>query len=200
MDLKKLAGSLLSSDAISGLGSLTGASGSDVTSVLTSALPSLLSGANEQAHDSNTSEGFVNALSQHAKDDTSNLTSFLGKVDLTDGSKIISHLLGSNESSVVKNVAKEAGVSQKQTSSILSAAAPLLMSLLGQQADDDKDSGLDIGGLLGGLVDNVDVGSLLTGLLGGGNSSSSSSGNEKPAKKKNAAGGLLGGLMNLLKK
>ena len=196
MDLKKLAGSLLSSDAISGLGKLTGASGSDITSVLTSALPSLLSGANEQAHDTGTSEGFVNALTQHAKDDTSNLASFLGKVDLTDGSKIISHLLGANESSVVKKVSKETGVSQKQTSSILSAAAPLLMSLLGQQADDDKDSGLDIGGLLGGLVDNVDVGSLLTGLLGSGSSSSSTSGN----KKKNSSGNLLGGLMNLLKK
>ena len=200
MDLKKLAGSLLSSDAISGLGKLTGASGSDVTNVLTSALPSLLSGANEQAHDSGTSEGFVNALSQHAKDDTSNLTSFLGKVDLTDGSKIISHLLGANESNVVANVSKETGVSQKKTSSILSAAAPLLMSLLGKQADDDKDSGLDIGGLLGGLVDNVDVGSLLTGLLGGESSSSSGSNNKKPAKKKNTSGGLLGGLMNLLKK
>jgi len=199
MDLKKIAGSLLSSDAIGGLGKLTGASGSDITSVLTNALPSLLSGANEQAHDSGTSEGFANALTQHAKDDTSNLTSFLGKVDLTDGSKIISHLLGANESSVVKKVAKETGVSQKQTSSILSAAAPLLMSLLGKQADEDKDSGLDIGGLLGGLVDNVDVGSLLTGLLGGGGSSSGSS-NKKPAKKKNASGNLLSGLMNLLKK
>jgi len=199
MNLKKLADSILSSDAISGLGKLTGASGSDITSVLTSALPSLLSGAKEQAKDSSTSEGFVNALSQHAKDDTSNLTSFLGKVDLTDGSKIISHLLGANESTVVKNVAKETGVSQKKTSSILSAAAPLLMSLLGQQADEDKDSGLDIGGLLGGLVDNVDVGSLLTGLLGGGSSSSSSSNNKKPAST-NTSGNLLGGLMKLLKK
>ncbi len=195
MDLKKLAGSLLSSDAISGLGKLTGASGSDVTSVLTSALPSLLSGANEQAKDSGTSEGFVNALTQHAKDDTSNLTSFLGKVDLTDGSKIISHLLGSNESNVVANVAKETGVSQKKTSSILSAAAPLLMSLLGQQADDDKDSGLDIGGLIGGLVDNVDVTSLLTGLLGGGSTSASGSNNKKPA-----SNNLLGGIMKLFKK
>lgn len=194
MDLKKLAGSLLSSDAISGLGKLTGASGSDITSVLTNALPSLLSGANEQAKDSGTSEGFVNALSQHAKDDTSNLASFLGKVDLTDGSKIISHLLGSKESSVVKSVAKETGVSESKTSSILSAAAPLLMSLLGQQADEDKDSGLDIGGLLGGLVDNVDVGSLLTGLLGGGSSSSSSS-NKKPS-----SSNLLGGIMKLFKK
>lgn len=199
MDLKKLAGSLLSSDAISGLGKLTGATGSDITSVLTSALPSLLSGANEQAKDSGTSEGFVNALAQHAKDDTSNLTSFLGNIDLTDGSKIISHLLGANESSVVKSVAKETGVSQKKTASILSAAAPLLMSLLGQQADDDKDSGLDIGGLIGGLVDNVDVTSLLTGLLGGGSSSASGSSNTKPASS-STAGNLLCGIMKLFKK
>lgn len=199
MDLKKLAGTLLDSDTISSLSKLTGASGSDVTSVLTNALPSLLNGAKEQAKDSGTSEGFVSALSQHAKDDTSNLSSFLGNVDLNDGAKIISHLLGSKESSVIKNVSKETGVSQSKISSILSAIAPLLMSLLGQQTDEDNDSGLDVGGLIGGLVENVDVGSLLTGLLGGGSSSSSGSSNAKPASN-NTAGNLLGGIMKLFKK
>lgn len=194
MDLKNLASSLLSSDAISGLSNLTGASGSDVTSVIKNALPSLLNGANEQAKDSNTTEGFVSALASHAKDDTSNLTSFLKNVDLADGSKIITHLLGSNENNVIKSVAKDSGVSEDKASSILSAAGPLLMSLLGKQADDDKDSGLDIGGLIGGLVDNVDVGGLLTGLLGGDSNSSltASSGKKK--------GNILGSLLGMFKK
>ena len=49
MDINKLAGSLLSSDSISGLSNLTGASNKDVTNVLTQAIPSLLNGAKDQA-------------------------------------------------------------------------------------------------------------------------------------------------------
>lgn len=185
MDLKKLAGTLLSSDSISSLSDLTGASGSDVTSVLTKALPALLSGANEQATNKKSSESFVSALSQHAKDDTNNLSDFIGNVDLSDGAKIISHLLGSDKDSIVKDISKETGVSQNKTSSILSAIAPLLMSLLGQQADKDTkkkgDSSAEIGELVGTLLSNVDVGDLLTGLLG---DDSKSSGKKTTTKKK----------------
>ncbi len=200
MDLQKLAGTLLSSDSIDGLSNLTGASGSDISSVLTQALPTLLNGANDQAKDKNTAEGFVSALSQHAKVDTSDLSKFLGNVDMEDGSKIIGHLLGSNQDSTIEKIAKKAGVSKKDTSSIISAIAPLLMSLLGQQADadDNKDSGID--NLLGSLLDNVDVGDLLTGLL---TDNSSSTSNKKKKKKtaNSGTGNLVSGLLNsLLKK
>ncbi len=190
MDLQKLAGTLLSSDSINGLSSLTGASGSDVTNVLTQALPALLNGANEQAKDKNTAEGFVTALSQHAKGDTNNLAKFMSNVDLADGSKIIGHLLGSNTNSTVDNIAKKTGVSASNTSSILSAIAPLLMSLLGQQtnADANKDSGIE--SLLGSLLDNVDVGDLLTGLL-----TDNAGSNNKPAKTGNLLTSLLKGIL-----
>lgn len=203
MDLQKLAGTLLSSDSIEGLSGLTGVSGSDISNVLAQGLPTLLSGANAQAKDKDTSAGFAAALAQHAKDDTGNLSSFMGKVDMEDGSKIIAHLLGSDKDQTLSNISKKAGVSAKDTSSILSAVAPLLMSLLGQQADadDDKESGVDA--LLGTLLDNVDVGSLLTGLLTD-NSASTTSGGKKKKKKKtaqsNGAGSLVSGLLkNLLK-
>lgn len=57
------------------------------------------------------------------------------------------------------------------------------MSLLGQQTDEDdnKDSGIE--GLLGTLLDNVDVGELLVGLL----SDDSSSSKKKTTKKKSAS-------------
>ena len=203
MDLSKIASSLLSSDSLKGLSNLTGASNKDITGVLTSALPSLLSGATEQAKDKKTSESFATALAQHAKDDTSDLTSFLGKVDLNDGAKIIGHLLGSGKEETVKKAAKASGVSEKKTGDILSAIAPMLLSLLGQQAeeDDDKESGAS--GLVGALLDNVDVGSLLTGLISTDTSSASTSGKKKPAsaKKKNNTSGIIGGILSgLLKK
>lgn len=209
MDLSKIAGSLLSNDSLKGLSNLTGADNKDITNVLTSALPSLLSGATEQAKDKKTSEGFAAALAQHAKDDTSDLTSFLGNVDLADGAKIIGHLLGSGKEETVKKAAKASGVSEKKTGDILSAVGPMLLSLLGQQAeeDDDKESGAS--GLVGALLDNVDVGSLLSGLISTDTSSTSTSGKKKPASgkkkpassKKSDASGIIGGILSgLLKK
>ena len=87
---------------------------------------------------------------------------------------------------------------------ILAAIAPLLMSLLGMQADEDEEKESGVGALLGNLLDNVDVGSLLSGLTSTDTSSSSSTGKKK--KKKTAkkdtesnASGLMGLLGKLLK-
>lgn len=205
MDLSQIAGSLLSGDSLKGLSSLTGASNSDVKKVLSSALPALLNGATEQAKDKKTAESFATALAQHAKDDTSDLASFLGNVDLKDGAKIIGHLLGSGKEEIVKKAAKASGVSENKTADILSAIAPMLLSLLGQQAeeDDDKDSG--VGSLVGALLDNVDVGSLLTDLISTNTSSTGTSGKKGKKKtassKKTDAGGIIGGILSgLLKK
>lgn len=200
MDLKKLASTLLSSDSIKGLSSLTGASKGEVSNVLTEALPALLNGANGQAKDSGTAKGFAEALAQHAKDDTGNLAGFLGKVDLGDGAKIIGHLLGSDKDSVTKTVAKKTGVSATKTGNILSAVGPLLMSLLGKQADEDEEKESGVGALLGGLLDNVDVGSLLSGLTSTDTSSSSSTGKKKKKTAKKDSESSTSGLMGLLGK
>ena len=189
MDLKKLTSTLLSSDSIKGLSNLTGLKSGDVSSVLTEALPALLNGANGQAKDESTAESFANALTQHAKDDTGNLAGFLGKVDLGDGAKIISHLLGSDQSSVTKTVAKKTGVSSSKIEQILSAVGPLLMSLLGQQADEDENKDSGVGALLGSLLDDVDLGSLL----------GTSSGTSQASSSNKKSGGLLGLLGKLLK-
>lgn len=205
MDLTKLASTLISSDSISGLSSLTGASDKDVSNVLAQALPALLSGANSQAKDKDTAESFATALSDHAKDDTKDLSKFLGNVDLKDGAKILGHLLGSDKDDVIGNIAESTGVSKKDTNSIVSAIAPLLLSLLGQQTEEDDNKDTGAAGLVGALLDNVDVGSLLTGLLTDNSSSSSTttSGKKKSSKKKatsDKSGGLLGSLLkNILK-
>lgn len=164
MDLLKLAGTLLSSDSVDGLSERTGSSGNDVSSVLTKALPVLLEGASSQAKGKSSSKGFATALSDHAKDDTSNLSKFLGNVDMADGAKIITHLLGSGKDDTVKEIADDSGVDKANTAAILSAAAPLLLSLLGQQTE-KEDKKEAVGDLVGVLLENVDVSSLVTGLL-----------------------------------
>ncbi len=204
MDINKLTGALLSADSISGLSSLTDVAGKDVNSVLTAVLPALLNGANNQAKGKDTTESFANALAQHAKADTKDVKGFLGNVDLEDGAKIIGHLLGAKKADVTESVAQEAGVSSDKTAMILSAVGPLLMSLLGQQADEDENKGSGVEALLGMLLENVDLVELLTGTSseGTGKKGKKKKGSKKKAAKKeesNALGGIVNGLFKLLK-
>lgn len=200
MDLQKIAGTLLSSETISSLSDRSGASDSQVKKVLSSALPALLSGADKQANDSETSEGFAAALASHAKNSTLDLSSFLDGIDMEDGAKIIGHLLGKEEDSVTKTVAKDTGVSANKVGSILSGAAPLLMSLLGQQADEDDDKDSGIGSLMGTLLSNVDVGSILTGLLTDSDSEKKTTTKKKSAKEETDVGSIVGSLLGKLLK
>lgn len=196
MDIQKLATTLLSSDALNGLSQRSGASKSDVKSVLTQVLPTLLGGADNQAKNADTAESFAAALASHAKNSTSDLTSFLGSIDLEDGGKIIGHLLGADTESTTASVSEKTGVSSGTISTIMSAAAPLLMSLLGQQADEDDDKDSGVASLMGSLLSNVDVGELLMGLLTDDDDSSSA----KPASESSGLGGIISGLLGKLLK
>jgi len=201
MDINKLAGALLGADSIKGLSTLTEVADKDVNSVLSEALPALLLGANNQAKGKDTTESFAEALSEHAKSDTKDMAGFFGNIDLEDGAKIIGHLLGAEKSDVTKKVAKKTGVSDDKTAMILAAAGPLLMSLLGQQADEDDNKNAGVEVLIGALLENVDLVELLTG------TSSNDSGKKKSTKKKaakkkeesSAAGSIVNALFKLLK-
>ncbi len=169
--LNSIMKTLLSSDAVTGISSTSGASSNDVMNVLSAALPSLLSGANTQATQKSTASSFVEALTNHAESDTSNLTSFFKNVDVADGTKIVKHLLGADTTATTKEVAKSSGLSTKQVTSIISAAAPLLLSLLGQQTKKKakKETSTDVVAslasslLLGG--GKLDAGSIIKSLL-----------------------------------
>ena len=194
MDINSLLGTLLSSDSVSGVSKASKADNNEVASVLNAALPMLLKGAKKQSEDKDTAESFATALLSHGKKDTSNLSSFLKNVDLDDGSKIIGHLLGKDDDSV-KKIAKTSGVSTKKTGDILSAAAPLLMSLLGQESASKKSDNNVALELAGALLKNVDVGDLIGDLLGGDNKKKKSS-----KKKDNDAGEIIGDILGALLK
>ena len=174
MDISSLMGTLLGADSLNGISQATGASQQEVGSVLSAALPSLLSGVSQQADNAETAEGFDIALADHAKADTSDIASFMGGVDLEDGAKILGHLFGGNTQAQTQQVAQQTGVSAAQTGSIMSAAAPLLMSLLGQQTANDN-SGAGTSALLKLLLGNVDIGSLAGLLLGAASTNTASS-------------------------
>lgn len=157
--------SLVNNDSLKEIAKLTGVDTNDVSSVLVSALPSLLQGASKQTS-GKSAQSFVEALTQHAGNDTSNLSSFFKKVDLTDGAKIVSHLVGNNDTAS-KKISKETGIDAKTVIKVLSAAAPLLMSLLGKQskADSKADSNTTLN-LASQLLGNVDISSIAGSLLG----------------------------------
>jgi hypothetical protein len=197
MDMTSLITTLLSSDSVSGVGKAANADKSNVQSVLNAALPLLLNGAKAQSEDKSTAESFANALLSHGQKDTSNVASFLKNVDLDDGAKIIGHLLGNGDS--VKTIAKESGVSSKETSNILSAAAPLLMSLLGQGTSTKKNNNTAAAlSIASAVLQNVDVGDLLGNLLGGGSTKKKAAAAKKDDDNDSAAeviGDILGKLL-----
>ena len=194
MDLTSLLGTMLSGDSIGTLSQAAGVSAQDAQSVLGSALPSLLNGALAQSQGSDTAESFANALTQHAADDTNDVASFLSKVDMEDGGKIVAHLLGS-DGQALSAISGQSGVDQRGTANVLAAAAPLLLSLLGQQTQQSQQqsSGLNTASLMGALLQNADMGSLLTGLLGGGSSA------QAQTQTQQQSSGLFGLLGNLFK-
>ena len=185
MDTSAILNALLSASSIQGIGQASGVGTDTVKSVLSAAVPKLLQGVSQQANNAATAQGVTQALADHAKADTSNVASFLKGIDLGDGAKIISHLLGSNATG---EIAKEAGTSAANAKSVLSAAAPLFMSLLGKQTAGTSSNAL--GSLVSSALGNVNVASLVGGLLGGSGASNGNSG---------SSGGLLGKLTGLLK-
>ncbi len=201
MDVNAIISTLLSSQSVSGVSKSAKATKSETQSVLSAALPMLLSGAQAQAQGENTALSFAKALLTHGSKDTSDIGGFLKNVDMADGAKIIGHLLGS-DSGAVEEIADKSGVSQKKTGSILSAAAPLLMSLLGQDSSKDKaddDSNLELVGQLAvAVLENVDVGELIGGLFGGADGTTKKAAKTKKAKAAGESGSLLGVVGNLL--
>jgi len=179
MELSQLLGEvLLGNSSINTLSESSGASKDQVKQVLGSALPTLLQNMKKNASTESGEAALAKALSDHAKDDTKDISSFLKNVNIEDGTKILGHILGDDKKTVETGIAKKSGLTSGQTSTILATAAPLLLSLLGSKKDEEggkKDSGglLEVlaSALLGG---SGGLGNALSGGLGslltGGNS------------------------------
>lgn len=167
LDLGSIATTLLGSSSLNGIANSTGASKKDVTQVLSAALPLLLQGAGKQSNGKTTASGFAQALEQHAGVSTSSISSFFKNVDLDDGAKIVSHLLGKSTNTTANKLAKQTGLDSKTIISILAAAAPLIMSLLGKKTVQAKktDKTSSTQDLAKALLGSVDVGDLLKGFL-----------------------------------
>ena len=174
MDLNSLLSSMFSPDALANMSKAAGVSQEETKNVLGFGLPSMLTGALNQSQGADSAAGFTNALWQHAKNMNSaaNPAAFWGNLDMFDGSKIVNHLFSGN-ADALGNISRQAGVSQKSTANVLSAAAPYLMSLLGQQTQQTAQASQGasmLSGLFGGQQQNQQAAqgaNVLSALFGG---------------------------------
>lgn len=200
--------SMLSGDGTAAISKRAKVKESDVSNVLSAAVPILLTGMQRNASTEAGADSLRGALADHAAADLSDPAAFLKSADLKDGKKILGHVLGSDQKSIVSRVSDASGVTKGKTTSILSMIAPLLLSVLGgQQSQGSGGSGLlgMLGGLLGGgsqeeednsqqssgggLLDSLGGLGGLTSLFGGGSQSSSQS-----------SGGILSSILGFFKR
>ena len=169
MDLANILSSLAGNDTVNEISKKFNIDTNKVSSIITSALPTLIGAMQKNASTESGAAALAKALGDHAGNANS-MISNLKNVDLTDGSKILGKILGGNASSIFDKIGKQTGTTSGQVSNILSSIAPALMNMLGK--------------LKGNNTGNDALGALLGSVLGGGSSSNAGGG----------LGSILGGL------
>ena len=201
---------LLNSDLgktiISGVSNTTGHEPQKTESVLTMALPLLMKAMERNAASPEGAEGLMKAIqTKHDGSILDNLGDlFKGGVDqnvLEDGGKILGHVLGAKQKTVVQVVGAKSGLDTGSVGNILKVAAPILMGVLGKQArQNNVQNPSDLGNILGGLLGGSETAheqSFLEKILdadGDGSIIDDVAGMVLGGNKKGGLGNLLGGL------
>ena len=179
--LSLLLSSLLTDSSVSALAKKTGLSATALKKLIPLAVPLLLKFLTSNASSESGALSLLGALSQHTNQKT--LSDQIDEADTEDGGKIIGHILGSQSEAVTGQLARQAGMSERDVSSALAGLAPALMSGLSAATHSvssapkvDLSDGFDLSDLMGmfaGAQQAQQVqaqpsgGSLLSGLLGG---------------------------------
>ena len=158
MDLNNILGALTGNDAVGAIAQNLKLDSKQVSSVITSALPSLLGAMQKNASTTSGAEALSKALGDHAGN-AGNILSNLAGADLTDGSKILSHIFGGSLSSVISSLSKKTGVASNAVSSILASIAPSLLALLGKGQQGNGVNAAGLAGMLGVLLGGMPSGS-----------------------------------------
>lgn len=223
--LQLLLGALTTNDSVNAASKKTGVASGSISKLLMMAVPLLITYLTKNASKKEGATSLLSALTQHTS--TQTVSEQISNADSTDGAKIIAHILGSDQKSVISSLAKQTGLSAKEVNSVLNAIAPSLLNSLStattaqaakpQANKVDLSDGIDlsdIAGLLGGAnVSNTNsnpAAGLLGSLLGGSSANTSSSnsgldllgsllGGNKPTQTQSNGTELLGLLTSLMK-
>ena len=158
-DLLKMIMSQLGDDTVDTMSQQVQADKSSTQKAIQTAIPILV---NALARNSSTSEGansLLNALNKdHDGSILDNLSGYLTNPEAANGSGILKHVLGNNQSKVENYLSKTSGISLSSAGNLLKTLAPIIMGFLGKQ-NTTFGSG-------GGIID------ILQSVLGKGQSSS----------------------------
>ena len=178
--LSLLLKSLLTDASVSALAKKTGLNAGSLKKLIPLAVPLLLKFLTSNASSESGALSLLGALSQHTNKKT--LSDQIDEADTEDGGKIIGHILGSQSEAVTGQLARQAGMSERDVSSALAGLAPALMSGLSAATNSissapkvDLSDGFDLSDLMGMFagaqqaqqVQAQPSGGLLSGLLGG---------------------------------
>lgn len=161
-----LIGTMLGNESLRTIGEKAGVSTDKTQEVMTAALPLLLEKMERNASDPAGADSLSKALRAHSTDSISDPVAFLKNADMEDGAKIVCHVLGEDTKKVQTSMARSTGLKNSQISSILSMAAPLLLSAVGGEAASQNTQGAQLGSLLGGILGSGSSSGGGSGLLG----------------------------------
>jgi hypothetical protein len=162
--LQDLLGQEQGTQAVDQLSQNLGANHTAVNSAIQIALPMILSGLARKASNPQGAENLNQAIEQdHDGSLLDNLSSFLGGGSVqptettpqTNGAGILGHIFGDNQTQAAQAVSQNSGLDLGQVSQLLITLAPIVMSFLGKQKQEQN---LDAGGLsswLGGQQEQI---------------------------------------------
>ena len=119
---------MLADSAISALSGKTGLSSAQLKKLLPLAIPLLLRFMTNNASTQSGAQSLLGALLQHTN--TREIADQFHEADEADGGKIVSHILGDQQSAAVKSLALETGMSDADVTRALGGLAPALLSVL----------------------------------------------------------------------
>jgi hypothetical protein len=159
--LQDLLGQQQGAEAVEQISQNVGAEPSMVNSAIQAALPMILGGLANNASTPQGAESLNNALD---RDHDGSLLGNLGGLGglifgqqaqpprQADAGGILGHIFGDRQGQVVQEVSNQSGLGMGQVAQILMMLAPIVMSYLGQQKQQQGVGPEGLGGLLGGLL------------------------------------------------
>ncbi|PKP25709.1 MAG: hypothetical protein CVU03_06825 [Bacteroidetes bacterium HGW-Bacteroidetes-2] len=196
----------LGKQIVQGASAQTSASENKTNQVMSMAMPLLLAAMKKNASTPEGAKGLLNAIqTKHDGSLVNNLgTFFQGGVEdsaLKDGAGILKHVLGGKQPQIENALSQKSGLDASSVAQILQIAAPIVLGMIGKQANEAKVNNQNgLANVLGGLLDgkkNTQQ-SFLESLLdanGDGSVVDDIAGmvfNGKSDKKQSGLGGLLG--------
>ena len=106
MDLNSIIGMLTAGNAVNDMGKQFNLSGNQVNSVITAALPTLIGAMQKNTATESGAASLANAFASHMGDSFN-----LSSASLTDGGKILNHILGKDSGNVFSARARRAATS-----------------------------------------------------------------------------------------